>query len=58
MEFNANAVVILPTEGKENLTIASVQYLDSKTIETLCSSLKKPEGMLDGPAVSGGGAEA
>jgi hypothetical protein len=54
MGFSADAAVILAAADKENLTIESLQYMDDKTVETLCASLRKPGGMIDGPAPAGG----
>ena len=38
MGFNADAAVILAAEDKENLTVESLQYMNNKTVDTLCSS--------------------
>jgi hypothetical protein len=54
MGFSADATVILAAADKENLTVESLQYMDDKTVETLCASLRKPGGMVDGPAPPGG----
>jgi hypothetical protein len=56
MGFSADATVILAAADKENLTVDSLQYMDDKTVETLCASLRKPGGMIDGPAPAGGAA--
>jgi hypothetical protein len=56
MGFSAEAAAILADVDRENLTVGSLQYLDDKGIKTLCASLRKPGGMIDGPAPAGGGA--
>ena len=52
--FSADAAVTLAAADKENLTVESLQYMDDKTVETLCASMRKPGGMIDGPAPAGG----
>lgn len=54
MGFSAHATAHLTAADKENLTIDSLQYMDDKTVETLCSSMRKPGGMIAGPAPAGG----
>jgi hypothetical protein len=56
MGFSGDAAVILAEADKENLTVESLQYMDDKTVETLCTSLRKPGGMIDGSAPAGGAA--
>jgi hypothetical protein len=54
MGFSGEATVILAAADKENLTIESLQYMDDKTVETLCASLRKPGGMIAGVPLPGG----
>jgi hypothetical protein len=55
MGFSQESSAILADVNKENLTIASLQYLDDKGIKTLCASLRKPGGTMAGPIPAGGG---
>jgi hypothetical protein len=55
MGFSQEASAILADVNKENLTIASLQYLDDKGIKTLCASLCKPGRAMAGPVPAGGG---
>jgi hypothetical protein len=56
MGFSAEASGILADVDRENLVVGTLQYLDDKGIKVLCASLRKPGGMIDGPAPGGGGA--
>ena len=39
--FSADAAVTLAAADKENLTVELLQYMDDKTVETLCASMRK-----------------
>jgi hypothetical protein len=54
MGFSAEAMFILAAADKENLIVESLHYMDGKTVETLCASLCKQGGMVDGPALPSG----
>ena len=49
-----DAAVTLAATDKENLTVNLLQYMDNKIADTLCASMHKPGGMIDGPAPAGG----
>jgi hypothetical protein len=53
--FSIAAATTLAEEEKEAVTIDLLQYFDDKGVKTLCATLRKPGGTIDGVAPVGGG---
>ena len=53
--FSVAAATTLAEEEKEAVTIDLLQYFDDKGVKTLCATLRKPGGTIDGVAPVGGG---
>ena len=53
--FNEDAAAILADINREGLTIEALQYFDDKGVQELCSSLRRPGGVVLGLAPPAGG---
>jgi hypothetical protein len=47
--FTGAAAIILSDPTKESLDIDALKYFDDKGVKTLCATMRKPGGMIDGP---------
>jgi hypothetical protein len=54
MGFGQDAANLMTDAGKENIDITNLQFYDDKGVKTLCASLRKPGGLMQGPAAADG----